>query len=253
MSVEPQGQQQFLRLAPPGARVAEEQGLCHLLGQGRSALDHPPVHQIDRGGAQDADRVDAGFGPEAPVLGIHRGLGDVGRQVGEMHRLARDVAEAGEHTARGVAQDQARAAGRGECVFRPRQVAREPEQEQGAGEAAPDRGDDGKSDQPPGAAAGGGIAGGGLAAAGPCAGGSRARGPRAGGRRVPCRLRRRGRRALAAAPPAGSARVGGDGSGRAGRTRHPGLRHGAFTRPRVLRDRARGGKLPSGRRRAAKE
>ena len=81
MPLQPQRQQHFLHLAAEGAGVAEEQVLRHLLGEGRAALHHTAGAQIDPGGAQHADRVDAGMRPEPPVLHRDHRRRQVGRQV----------------------------------------------------------------------------------------------------------------------------------------------------------------------------
>ena len=54
--------------------------------------------------------VDARMVPEAPVLHRDRGLGQVGRQIGQVQRLANDIAETRECLAGAVLQRQARAA-----------------------------------------------------------------------------------------------------------------------------------------------
>ena len=79
--LQPQRQQQFLHLAAERARVGQEQVLRDLLGDGGAALHHAAGREVDPGGARQADRVDAGMVPEAPVLDRDHGGRQVRRQV----------------------------------------------------------------------------------------------------------------------------------------------------------------------------
>ena len=142
MLAEPEREDQFLHLAAEGARVRQEQILRDLLRDGRSALHDAATRHVGDERAADADRIDAGSAPEAMILDRHGGFRHVGRQIGQVDRLAHDIAIAGEDAAGCVGQGQAGASDGVERRFGTRQVAGEPQEQGGSSKGAPYAGDD---------------------------------------------------------------------------------------------------------------
>ena len=149
MPLQPQGQHQFLHLAPHRAGIGQEQILRHLLRNGRPALPEMAGQQINAGGTRHAPGVQPPMRPEAPVLDRDRGGRQIGGHVGQAQRVADHIAVRGDQRAGLVAHHQAGAPERVQRVLRPGQIAREPDQDRTQRDCAPDRQDQRPADQPP--------------------------------------------------------------------------------------------------------
>ena len=99
-ALEFEGHHGFGNLAPPSAVRTEKEATGHLHGNGAAALHARPMAQVGPGGAEDADRINAGMLEEAPVLdrqhGVSQHFGDVVEIDGAAF-LTGVIEQAGEH------------------------------------------------------------------------------------------------------------------------------------------------------------
>ena len=126
----------------------EKEILGELLRQRRAALHPAASREVTEHGAADADRVDAEMLVEAPVLDRHEGLGQIGRQLAQMHRRAAGVAAIGQERAVvGENGDIGRTLGHRELVDR-RQLTGVIGEQAGDADEAPDGEHESPVDQP---------------------------------------------------------------------------------------------------------
>jgi uncharacterized protein len=82
------GHHRLVELALQALLVGQVEVLHQLLGQGAAALHGAPGTQVGPGRAQDADRIHAPVGEEAPVLGGEQRRDEPRRHVGQRHQDA---------------------------------------------------------------------------------------------------------------------------------------------------------------------
>ena len=80
--------QHFLDLALPVALAGQKEVLHQLLGQRRAALAHVARREVDPGGLDDADQIDAVMLVKAMVLGGEDRVDEAGRNLRERHQAA---------------------------------------------------------------------------------------------------------------------------------------------------------------------
>ena len=106
IGLQPQGQQKFLNFAFQGPLMGQKDVLGQLLADGAAALHDAPGEQIGHHGAAQSDGIDAEMAVKAAVFRGDDRVGQMFRQLTGLHRLAIDIAKAGDLPAFVVQQCQ---------------------------------------------------------------------------------------------------------------------------------------------------